>query len=233
MVIASSESTGPAGASSGASVVVVVAPFLSFTPRASGNGFVGSPLCDAHVFASFRSASSAAAATWAAVSGLGLRSTVLATIPPISTKTATMMISFFLLLGVSASPSSPSAAPPFSEASLFFFAISDLRVATGHDAQRRATTGRVFQEMRQGDDRRLRLAHPRDELVDALAHDVLRTVDQCDDGVGRRLDALDQIGVQRERRTIQSRNSDHRSILGPRGWPSQALTDLSAAQESR
>ena len=85
----------------------------------------------------------------------------------------------------------------------------------------------MLDEVREGDDRGLRLAHPRDELVDMLADDVLRAVDERDHGFRRRLDALDEIGVQRERRTIQTRHGDHRSVPGPRGWPSRALTDLS------
>ena len=44
-----------------------------------------------------------------------------------------------------------------------------------------------------------------DELVDTLADDVLRAVDECDHGVGRRFDAFDEIGVQRERRTVGER----------------------------
>ena len=39
-------------------------------------------------------------------------------------------------------------------------------------------------------------------------------VDERDDGVGRRLDPFDQVGVERERRAVQSGHADHRSIPG-------------------
>src|SRR3954453_14267590 len=102
------------------------------------------------------------------------------------------------------------------------------RIAVGHDPQHPTGTGGMLEEMREGDDRSLRLAYSRDELVDVFTHDVLRAVDERDHGLGRRFDALDEIGVQRERRTIETRHGDHRSVPGPRGWPSRALTDLSA-----
>ena len=59
-------------------------------------------------------------------------------------------------------------------------------------------------------------AHARDDLVDALAHDIVRAVHEVDDGVGRCLDPFDEIGIERERRPVEPRHGDHLSVPGPR-----------------
>src|SRR5450432_2498312 len=82
-------------------------------------------------------------------------------------------------------------------------------LAPGCDAARlrchAAVLDRELDRVRRRDDFAAVVAYPFEQLVDRLGDRIASSTDEDDDGAGVGVDALDEIGVQRERRSVQFR----------------------------
>ena len=81
---------------------------------------------------------------------------------------------------------------------------------------RKLLAGRPTRQLdRGGDDPRAVLDDQARDLLEGLLDDVLGAVDEREDRVGRALDPLQEVRVDREAGPVQARDDDHRGFIHP------------------